>query len=160
MKLSSVGLEGLNVQAQPGLLTVPQLSENGFILGIYPYINIQTGDRFEATISCEDDAKNCVVLFRVSYIDSDGIIHDLWATGEKNDGKATQIDLDLTPLVGQNVKFVLSVFALNSSTDNKAIWATPRIIRIIGLPTSAPKPTSTPRPRISPLSPRRPNRIE
>ena len=43
------------------------------------------------------------------------LVRDFWAFGEQYDGKYFTVDLDLSPLAGQDVKFVLSVLSLGDS---------------------------------------------
>jgi hypothetical protein len=118
-------------------LTVPQNTFNGYIRGIYPSFKVQTGDRLRAVVNCERGATSCGVLFRVDYQLSDGIIRDFWAFGERYEGSTFAVDLDLTPLAGKDVKFVITVLSLGSPVDDRALWVEPRIIR------TAPAPGST-----------------
>jgi hypothetical protein len=117
---------------------------NGFVTGIYPEVQVQPGDHFRAIASCEADATTCSVLFRVSYQEASGNIVDLWAVGEFYDQKYTVVDLDLSALVGQKVKFILNVSSLNSDANVRVLWAAPGIYRL-PIPTATPTltPTST-----------------
>ena len=39
------------------------------------------------------------------------------------------VDLDLSPLAGQDVKFVLTVLSLGDASNDRALWVQPRIVR-------------------------------
>jgi len=128
------------VRIQPNLLTFPQNTFNGYIRGVYPSIRVQDGDHFNAIVNCELGATNCGVLFRLDYQLSDGIIRDFWAFGERYEGNTFTVDLDLSPLAGQNVRFVLSVLSLGPASDDRALWVEPRITRTKPLATITPRP--------------------
>ena len=129
LKQSISKLEDGTSLTRPSLLTVPQDSFNGFIRAVYPSFKVQNGDRFQAIVNCEGGATSCGVLFRVDYQLSDGIIRDFWAFGEQYDGKYFTVDLDLSPLAGQDVKFVLTVLSLGPASGDRALWVEPRIVR-------------------------------
>jgi len=140
LRLASAKLEDGSVRNAPSLLTVPQNTNNGYIRAVYPSFNVQKGDRFRAVVNCEYGATSCGVLFRVDYQLSDGIVRDFWAFGEMYEGNYFTVDLDLSPLAGKNVKFVLTVLSLGPASGDRALWVEPRIIR------TAPPPTLTPTP--------------
>ena len=60
---------------------------------------------------------------------ADGIVRDFWAFGEQYDGKYFSVDLDLSPLAGQDVKFVITVLSLGDASGDRALWVQPRITR-------------------------------
>jgi hypothetical protein len=129
LPISGATLEGGTSITQPALLTMPSSAQDGYILGLYPQYQVQPGDRLQAVVGCEQEATACSVLFRVSYLDAAGAAHDLWTLGEFHDGHAFELDLDLSELTGQQVRFVLSVNDLGSSVDDRALWVAPRIVR-------------------------------
>ena len=114
---------------KPSLLTVPQNTFNGYIRGVYPSFKVKSGDHFQAIVNCENGATSCGVLFRVDYQLADGLIRDFWAFGERYEGKYFAVDLDLSPLAGQDVKFVLSILSLGPGSGDRALWVEPRIAR-------------------------------
>ena len=120
----------------PSLLTVPENIFNGYIRAVYPSYKVQPGDHFQAIINCENRATSCGVLFRVDYQLADGIVREFWAFGEQYDGKYFAADLDLTPLAGQDVRFVLTVLSLGPASGDRALWVEPRIVRSAPLITS------------------------
>jgi hypothetical protein len=138
MQVTSAHLEDGSLLLQPSLLTVPENIFNGYIRGVYPSFKVQPGDHFKAIINCEDKATSCGVLFRVDYELADGIVHDFWAFGEKYDGRYFVVDLDLTPLAGQDVRFVFTVLSLGPASGDRALWVDPRIVRTA--PITAPTP--------------------
>jgi hypothetical protein len=143
--LKQAALEGGTTVSQPTLLTIPSLSKDGYILGLYPQYRVQAGDRFQARVGCEDGAEQCSVLFRVSYLDASGAAHDLWSLGEFYDGKYYDLDLDLYTMAGQQVRFVLSVNDLGSSAGDRALWVAPQIVRLPSPGLSVrPSPSPTP----------------
>ncbi len=135
---SAARLEDGTIRTAPSLLTVPQNVFNGYIRAVYPSFRVQNGDRFRAIVNCERGATRCGALFRVDYQLADGIVREFWAFGEQYEGQYFSVDLDLGPLAGQDVKFVLTVLALGDASGDRALWVEPRILR------SAPLFTPTP----------------
>jgi len=122
-------LEDGTTSFSPSLLTVPQNNSSGYIRAVYPSFKVQKGDHFQTIVNCEGGATSCGVLFRVDYQLADGLVRDFWAFGERYDGKYFTVDLDLTPLAGQDIKFVLSVLSLGDASGDRALWVQPRITR-------------------------------
>ena len=140
---NQASLEDGTTASLPTLLTFPSSSSNGFIQGTFPDVQIQAGDHLQATVSCENGATACSVLFSIQYLDSSGAPHNLWTLGEFYDGKYYNLDLDLSQFAGQKVDFVLGVSSIGSSIGDRALWVAPRIVHF---PVTAPAPvdTSTP----------------
>jgi hypothetical protein len=148
--------------ANPAIMISPG-NTNGPIQGIYPEYLVQPGDHFRAIAGCEADSISCSALLRVSYQDASNTKVDLWAAGEFYDQKYSQIDIDISALAGQKVKFILDTTPLNTDPGNHVFWAFPGIYReplptftptilpaatatITSMPTATllPSPTSTP----------------
>ena len=129
LRQSNARLEDNTLVSRPSLLTFPQNIFNGYIRGVYPSYRVQSGDRFQAIVSCEGRATSCGVLFRLDYQLADGLIRDFWAFGERYEGSYFTVDLDLSVLAGQDVRFVLSVLSLGSASGDRALWVEPRIVR-------------------------------
>ena len=129
LKQTTSKLEDGTSLTRPSLLTVPQDSFNSYIRAVYPSFKVQKGDRFQTIVNCEGGATSCGVLFRVDYQLSDGIVRDFWAFGEQSDGQYFTVDLDLSPLAGQDVKFVLTVLSLGPASGDRALWVEPRVVR-------------------------------
>jgi hypothetical protein len=124
-------------------LTYPQNIFNGYIQGIYPPYRVKTGDRFRSIVNCAYGATSCYVVFRLDYQTGTSPITTFWAFVEKYDGQYFQTDLDLSSLVGQDIKFILTVLSTGSPTGDRALWVAPIIYNSLGM-TSTPLPVSTP----------------
>ena len=135
-------LENGTTIVRPSLLTVPQNVLHGYIRGVYPPIKVQKGDRFRAIVNCEAGATACRVLFRLDYQLADGRVQEFWAVDERYDGNTSMVDLDLSSLAGQDVRFMLTVLSLGTASGDRASWIEPRIARS----GTAPPVTSTPTP--------------
>lgn len=130
-----------------GLLTYPERGRDGLISGKYPPVRIQSGDRFQALIGCEYKANDCDVIFRLEYQIGSNRKQTLGQWRELYEGQFYPINIDLSSLSGENVKFILSAHANGSSHEDFALWINPRIARQSSQPatatfTSAP-PTAT-----------------
>ncbi|PWH15324.1 MAG: hypothetical protein DDG60_05885 [Anaerolineae bacterium] len=124
------------------ILTSPQNKYDGYIQGTFPTFTVQPGDRFQATVGCEHNA-NCYVTFRLEYLTAGGAPRIFWKWTEKNEGKTYSVDLDLSPLAGQSLRFVLTTLAAGPATNDRAVWGQPRIVRpglTIITPTASPAP--------------------
>ena len=143
LKLSSPRMENGVTENQPGLLTVPRHTANGFIKGNYPAFKVQQGDHFLAKVNCQYGANTCNVLFRLEYQIGDGQIKLIKEWYEIYEGGHYTVDLDLSFLAGQNVKFFLIVSANDSKGKDQALWLAPRILRQ-GTPSPTPTFTNTP----------------
>jgi len=126
-----------------GLLTHPEMTNNGVIIGKYPAIKIKTGDHFQALIGCEYQANDCDVLFKLEYQIGNGSVKTLGQWREVYEGKYYPISIDLSALNGEEVRFILSVSANGSSHEDYALWIEPRIMRQSSQPATA-TPTRTP----------------
>ena len=138
LKQTTSRLEDRTTLTRPSLLTAPENVLNGYIRGVYPSFRVRPGDRFQAIINCENNATSCGVLFRVDYQLADGIVREFWAFGEQYDGRYFAVDLNLTPLAGQDVRFVFTVLSLGQASGDRALWVEPRIVR--NAPTVSPTP--------------------
>lgn len=154
LKLSSPRLENGTIDTRPGLLTYPQNIYNGYIQGIYPTYHVNAGDRFRSIVNCEYNATSCYVVFRLDYLSGVSTnITTYWAFVEKYEGQYYQADLDLSPLVGQDVKFVLTILSAGSPTGDRALWVAPSIYNGSGAtltPTTTMTSTATMTPTMTP----------
>ena len=138
--LSHPRMENGTKENQPGLLTSPRHTKNGYIQGKYPALKIQQGDHFLAKVNCQYNANTCDVLFRLEYQIGNGKIKTLKEWHEVYEGNYYSADLDLGFLAGENVKFYLTVSANDSKGKDYALWLAPRIVR---QGTPPPTPTAT-----------------
>jgi hypothetical protein len=143
-------LENGTTDSRTGLITVPQQINNGYIQGFYPAYTVKSGDKFRTIINCENGATACNVVFRLNYVlVGSSTIQSLWGFWEKYEGLYYAAEVDLTSLVGQEVKFILSVDSAGSPVGDRALWVGPIIYNAssIGVVASAtPIPTNTPLP--------------
>jgi hypothetical protein len=128
-----------------GLLTHPEKTNDGMIRGQYPNFRVETGDRFQATIGCLEKANDCDLIYRLQYQIGNGDVKTLGQWREVYEGDYYSVNIDLSFLNGERVKFILTVLANGSSHEDFALWINPRITR-----QSSQPPTSTPIPSLSP----------
>lgn len=147
LKVTNPQLENGTTDSRLGLLTFPQNIYNGYIQGIYPSYRVKSGDRFRSIVNCAYGATSCYVVFRLDYQTGTSPITTFWAFVEKYEGQYYQADLDLSPLVGQDIKFILTVLSTGSPTGDRALWVAPMIYNSSFAATTAPaSPAATPHP--------------
>lgn len=139
-------------QASSAALRIQPVQSDGPIQALYPAYYILPGDRFQASVSCEQGADLCSVLFEVAYRDASGAEHLLWSFGEFQDGRYYNVDLDLAPVSGQQVDLILRVSPLGSAQGDRALWVGPRIVHTL-VSTGTPEPVSTLVPATSTIVP-------
>jgi hypothetical protein len=122
-----------------GLLTHPENDRDGVISGKYEAVRINSGDRFQALIGCQHKANDCDMVFRLQYQIGNGQIRTLGQWREVYEGEFYPINIDLSSLNGERVKFILSVLANGSAHEDYALWINPRVTT-----QSSQPPTSTP----------------
>jgi hypothetical protein len=128
-----------------GLITHPEQVRNGSISGKYPPIRIQSGDRFQAWINCMYNADDCDLIFKLQYQIGRGAVQTLGQWREVYEGEYYVVNIDLSALSGENVKFIFSVLANGSAHEDYGQWISPRITRLSSQP-----PTVTFTPTLSP----------
>lgn len=144
LKLDAPRLESGITSAQAGLLFAPNNVTNGYIQAVYPAFRVQSGDRFQATIGCEYGATNCYVTYRLDYQIGTGPVRTFWTFRERYEGLTYNVNLNLSPLAGQDVKFILVISAYGSPAGDRALWVNPVIARAgAGTPPTAVPPTVT-----------------
>jgi hypothetical protein len=145
LKLPNPSTEAYDFDPRGGLVTFPQNVQDGYIQGIYPAYKVQSGDHFQSTIGCEKNATNCYVVFRLDYQTGTDPIKTFWGPFlERYDNQVFSVDVDLTPLAGKDVKFILTILAAGSPIGDRALWVGPRIYRATGAasPSATPDPLS------------------
>ena len=142
--LNAPRMENGNTQGK-ALLTYPQKSNRGWISGTYRGFDVQSGDRFQTLINCMYEANDCDATFQLSYQIGNGPIRTLGQWREVYEGRFYTVDIDLSSLRGQRVKFIFTVFTNGNSHEDFALWMSPRITR-----QSSQPPTSTSAPTLSP----------
>ncbi len=129
LKVGQPQLEDGTVDPGVALLTAPQDTYNGDIHGAYPAFAVQAGDHFQSVVNCARGATNCDVTFRLDYRMGTGPVYTLWSFHEKYDGMYSRTDIDLSPLAGHDVQFILTVLATGFATGDRALWVNPVIVR-------------------------------
>lgn len=125
--VSNPVLEFGRLENEPGIWTIPQSINDGFIRGEYPAYKVKAGDHFKSVVGCLSESKGCDVTFQLSYQMVSGEIVKVWEARETYDGNLTTVDIDLSVLEGFEVKFILTVFANGSPEKDNAFWLLPRI---------------------------------
>ena len=162
INLNSTQLEDGTMSSISALLAAPEFKYNGYIQGIYPSFTVLPGDRFRGGTGCAFGS-SCYVTFRLDYMTSTGALRTFWTWRESSDRRNNVVDLNLAPLAGQNVRFILTILATGSATNDRAVWSSPYIARLDTssqvpptlTPTNAPIPmpgTIVPNPYIASLS--------
>lgn len=128
-----------------GLLTYPEKANDGMITGKYPSFKVENGDRFQANIGCLNNANDCDIIFRLQYQIGKGDIRTLGQWREVYEGGSYAINMDLSSLSGEKVKFILTVLSNGTSHEDFAVWINPRISRLSSQPPTATfTPSKTP----------------
>ena len=113
---------------EPAIWVHPNEDKDGWLEGTYPAIKVQDGDHFKAWVGCIEGYKKCSLKFYLDYEDEKGKVHRLEAWVEQYDGEVTKIDLDLSELTGETVRFILGVEALAKNVDDaQGFWFVPCI---------------------------------
>lgn len=147
IRLNAPVMENGVTENEPGLLTVPQDKNNGFISGQFPAFTVQSGDRFRTIVNCQYNATKCNVIFRLDYLNN-GVVKTYASWAEAYEGKYYPVDLDLSALAGQTLKFILVVSANGGNNQDYGVWLNPHIVRQGVAPT--PTNTFTPSPTFTP----------
>ncbi len=112
------------------LLTFPKHDIDGWVSGIYPAYTVQKGDRLKGKLGFIRNADNKCgegdVLFQLNYHDGTSV-RSLQQWNKTCNGKFTDVDIDLSALKGQRVRFILTVRANGAYTDDWAIWNSLRV---------------------------------
>jgi len=139
-------LEGV-YSYERGMLTHPATNTSlgqSQIFGTYPPFTVQPGDQFRATVGCLSSwetlygwpATGCKVQFALEYYDAAGTYHSYqqmtpWTAWEETyDGAITTVNVDLSPLAGQTVRFTLVVRDQGNPKGDYALWVEPHIWRL------------------------------
>ncbi|MEX2143709.1 MAG: NBR1-Ig-like domain-containing protein [Anaerolineales bacterium] len=113
---------------EPAIWMHPNHDGDGYIRGEYPKYAVKDGDHFLAAVGCLNGNPNCRVTLTLSYIRNNGSEHVLGTWDEKTDNLIRSVDVNLSSLAGQTVRFVLIVEPGNNSFNQaNAFWFVPRI---------------------------------
>jgi hypothetical protein len=127
VRLDAPVMEGGRVENEAGLWVIPEGASGGTLTGTFPAIKIKAGDRFRTVVSCLNEYTACDVEFRLEYQIGDGEIKSLGKWRETYDGKYTKVDVDMTPLAGKEVKFILKIRAQDVFDQDSGLWLHPSL---------------------------------
>jgi hypothetical protein len=116
------------------LWTRPSNGRNGWISGQYPAYTVQNQDHFLTEIGCLANSSGCDVTFQIQYETTNGVVKTLGTWGEVFDGKSQIIDIDLSPLAGQKLQFILTVMNNGRAKNPNAFWFVPHISKVVPKP--------------------------
>jgi hypothetical protein len=129
IRVNNPTFEGGRVENERALETHPEWVNNGVISGKFPLFEVQDGDTFRAVLGCRQGGNNCQVTYQLNYRPDGGSLHPLAEWDEDYDGDIHPVEVDLSDLAGQEVHFALVVIADGSSSQDWALWLSPRIMR-------------------------------
>jgi hypothetical protein len=113
------------------LFMYPKHDNNGWIFGRFPLYKVQSGDHFKARLGfflpSGDTCHSGKVRFQLYYKEGSSEFQLLKEWVKNCDGSLMAVDVDLSALKGRTVDFGLAVVAEGNSTDDWAIWNSPRI---------------------------------
>jgi hypothetical protein len=122
-------LENGTRENEPAIIVRPDSSDGGTIQGRFPPFRVQSGDRFRTAIGCMANSPGCSVVFQLNYRADGGSVQNLGTWTEVVDQSINKLDIDLAPLAGKSVEFILTVFNNGNSVDDNAFWLLPRVMR-------------------------------
>ena len=128
-RLDAPVMEGGRIENEQGLWVIPEGVGGGYLSGTFPPFKVEAGDRFRTVISCLDGYPACDVQFRLEYQVGGGEINTLGKWSEGYNGEFTRVDIDLTPLAGKNVRFILTIRALDTFDQDSGLWLRPSVWR-------------------------------
>jgi len=129
-----VAAEVLNRKLEDGklyprlLATFPEKITDGMIRGVYPLYTVKSGDHFRTVLGLKEGCDVGKVRYIFSYMS--GVTETVlgeWV--ETCNEKVTVVDIDLSPMQGQSLQFVLTVRTEGSPSQDHAHWGSPRIER-------------------------------
>jgi hypothetical protein len=127
IRMDNPDMEGGRVENEPGLWMEPEWVDDGWVMGTFPAYEVQEGDRFRALVACRDSSPDCDVIFRLEYQIGSGTPRLLGEWHEVSEGDFTTVDIDLSNLEGSDVKFILTVFAGGTYSQDSAVWINPSV---------------------------------
>ena len=129
VQLDSPRMEDGSVEDGLALLTQPQPTVDGYIVGRFPAIMAPQESDFRASIGCQPGATGCYVRFKVTYQVDNGPEQTLGEWSEGQDTNINRIVADLDMVAGKSVAFNLYVYVNGSPESSKAIWFNPRVVK-------------------------------
>ncbi len=113
------------------LETHPQWVNDGIISGRFPAYTVVQGEHFTAKIGflalADGSCGAGNVKFQLNYREGGGAVTPLAEWTKSCDGTLKSVDVDLTPLKGKTVEFILAVLANGPASQDWAVWIRPQI---------------------------------
>lgn len=125
-KVKEPVLETGIIENEPGLLTHPEMVNDGWIRGVFPEMILTEGVYFKTIIGC-NSSEACDVKFKLNAIVDGGAEKTLATWHEVQDKAITRVKFDLSSLAGKKVQFILLVESNGSPANDEALWLMPRI---------------------------------
>lgn len=111
------------------LFTAPKHLNDGFVVGTFPAHLVQAGDVFKARLGLAIPGGSCgvgKVKFQLKYKEG-GTISSLSEWAKTCNGSLLPVNVDLSPLKGKTVQFLLIVRTHGDFNEDWAVWSSPRI---------------------------------
>ena len=113
------------------LETYPQWINDGVITGRFAPYTVVSGEHFTAKIGflalSDGTCGSGNAKFQLNYREGGVLKTSLGEWTESCDGTMKAIDVNLTPLAGKTVEFVLAVLANGPATQDTAVWVAPQV---------------------------------
>ncbi|MBN1267917.1 MAG: hypothetical protein JXA25_20665 [Anaerolineales bacterium] len=138
--------DGADITSPALLMIPPHGSRFGGLFGAYPEINIYPGDHFKTLLACQESDNGCAVSYALHYYDANGNFYEVSPNlgplpinnHNPEEDTWTEIDIDLSYLAGNTVRFILAVRTEGAPLVYPALWIGPHIQRQEG---AQPAPT-------------------
>ncbi len=105
----------------------PGTGRNSWISAEYPAFRIHDGDHFMSEVGCLRDNPGCELVFELNYREIDNDVINLNSWYQSYDEITQLIEIDLSDLAGETVRFILRVTNVGKAADANAFWLVPRI---------------------------------
>jgi len=113
------------------LETHPEFVDDGVISGRFPAYTVVHGEHFTAQIGFlalpDGTCGAGNAKFQLNYREGGGPVTNVQSWTETCNNGLTTINVDLTPLAGKTLEFILAVLANGSSSQDWAVWVNPQI---------------------------------
>ncbi len=115
------------IDDEPAFWVHPPFTQDGWISGEFPAVQIRQGDVFRTYIGCFYGSSACEVTYRLDYRTESGAIQTLGSWSEVYDQEISKVQVDLSELAGKKVSLILVVHASGSYAGDNVFWFAPYI---------------------------------
>ena len=127
VRLYDAATLGVN-ESNSAILTYPAQNTFEGVFGRYPEYEVHSGDQFFTYVTCISEAP-CDVNYALDYYDGNGGYHSDFASWDyRGNEPMKEVIVELSPLAGEKLEFVLALRPNNSRESAFALWIGPRII--------------------------------